>query len=120
MGDCVKRKIGKTFGLFEFCFGCTVGTGQGIVEDVAQCTITLAGFAPKTGKEVAVASYTFSLPGDTTAQMPIEHAVLPDGFQAGLGNVTMTMNSELVGLVVDNTHYRVSIWEVVFVEASGG
>ena len=98
----------NTLSLFDFYFGCTVRTKQGAVAPATQCTVTVAGFAPKVNQEVAVASFNLTPPVNPVGQVPMLHAVLPNSFHQALGNVTMEMDSKLVAVLLDNLHYYVT------------
>ena len=98
-----------SLGLLDFYFGCVANAQQGTATAALQCTITVSGFAPKTNKEVAVASYTFTPPVQVSVSpVPMIHAVLPSSFWQGLGNVTIIQDNKLANLLVDNLHYSVT------------
>ena len=80
---------------------------EGTAGEALECTITIAGFQKGTGKEVAVASYTYTPPVSVTP-VPMIHAVLPNTFWSGLGNVTAVQDNKLAVLLVDDLHYTVS------------
>ena len=97
----------KSFGLYDFYFGCAVRTGEPTANAAVQCTISVSGFVPKTNQQVAVASYTFTPPTlkppiDPVEQVPMFHAILPDKFHQGLNNVTVVADNKLAVLLVDN------------------
>ena len=92
----------KSFGVYDFYFGCTMRTGEAAANAATQCTITVAGFVPNTNQEVAVASFAFTPPLSPVAPVPMLHAVLPNSFRQGLSNVTVVMDNKLANILVDN------------------
>ena len=73
-----------------------------------QCSILVAGFQPKTNKQIALASYTFTPPVNPTSSVPMQYVKLPDEFSQPLYNITFIMDNKLAALLIDNTHYNVS------------
>ena len=92
----------KSFGLYDFYFGCQVRTGEAAANAALQCTITVSGFVPKTNQEVAVGSFTFTPPESPVNQVPMLHALLPDIFHQGLNNVTIVADNKLAVVLVDD------------------
>lgn len=92
----------RSFGLYDFYFGCQVRTGEPTANAALQCTITVSRFVPKTNQEVAVASFTFTPPLSPVDQVPMLHAVLPSSFSKGLNNVTIIQDNKLAVLLIDN------------------
>lgn len=93
----------KRFDFKSFWFGCGFTNFEGIVDAAVQCTVLVARFYE--GKEVGVATLTFTPMAEESLRQEMIEAVLPRGF-GGLDTVTMIQSDPATqALVVDNMDY---------------
>ena len=91
--------------LTSFYFSCALQTLQGVVGFGAQCTISVAGF--RNGQEVAVASFTYTLPAPVQMAAPMIEVRLPSSF-VGFEIVTLIQGDPVTQvLVVDNIAFTI-------------
>lgn len=97
----------KDFIPLDFWFGCVARTMQGAVELATNCTVTITGYAAKTGQKVAVTNFTFTPPLDPIGKVPMIHVVLPESFHVPLLKVTMIQTGVINSLWIDDMAYNI-------------